>query len=326
MSLALKIGVGLLLILVLLGVFGGYLLTKQLAPVDSSNQNVTRFVVPKGQAVTVTANKLAEAGLIRQPLAFRIYVRQQGMEQRLQAGSFELSSSMTVAEVARELTTGTNDLWVTIPEGWRREEIAESLERQDLEAYDKTEFLTLTATSEGKLFPETYLLSRQSSSSQIANLLLRTFESNVTQGLATEIRNSQYSLDNAVVMASLLEREANSPQQMREVAGILWHRVEIGMPLQVDATFQYAKGYSAQEKSWWPAPLAADKTIVSPFNTYLIVGLPPKPIANPGADAVKAALNPIKTTNLYYIHDSSGQLHPAATLEGHNSNINRYLR
>jgi UPF0755 protein len=309
-------------VLVISGIVG-YGLFQPVANQQSSQQD---FVIPKGQSSQVIANRLQEAGLIKNGLAFRAYLKFSQKESSLQAGSFSLSPGMTLDEITQTLTTGTEDIWITIPEGWRTEEIAESLDRQELPAFDAEVFMELAAASEGKLFPDTYLVPRQATAQTLYQLLISTFEQKVSKGLATEISQSQHDLDEALVMASLVEREAIGATDMKNVAGILWHRLEIGMPLQVDATLQYAKGYDKAEQSWWSQPLAADKTIDSPFNTYQNPGLPPRPIANPGLEAIKASLDPIETNNLYYIHDSSGKGHYAPSLEVHNQNVQQYLR
>jgi UPF0755 protein len=107
------------------------------------------------------------------------------------------------------------------------------------------------------------------------------------------------------------------------VAGILYQRIVMGMPLQVDATVQYVV---ANEKTgWWPEITLEDRKVKSAFNTYLILGLPPAPIANPGLSAISAAINPEKSDYLYYLHDAQGMIHYAATLEEHNLNIKKYL-
>ncbi len=317
---------GLALVIALLAVAVGIMISVSLAPVSGTPQPSTTFVIPKGQAVSVIANRLAEAGLIRHPLVFRVYVRFTQLEPKLQAGSFKLSATMTVSEIAQTLITGTDDLWITIPEGWRREEIADALERQSLSAFDKATFLELTAGQEGKLFPDTYLVSRDATTESLVRLLLNTFDQKITTGLATEIENSKYDLDEALVMASLLEREAVGYDEMRRVAGILYNRIELGMSLDVDASLQYAKGYDKNTQKWWPDVYSADKEIVSPFNTYRNPGLPPRPIANPGLEAIKAALNPANVDDLFYIHDPSGQIHYAKTLDQHNANVQKYLR
>lgn len=298
----------------------------QYQPVSAESQSEIRFVVPRGQAVSTIANRLAEAGLIRNPFVFRLELKRLGLESQMQAGSFELSPSMTMAEIALAMTTGSEDIWITIPEGWRREEVAQSLTEHELEAFNEAEFLALSAGSEGRLFPDTYLVPREATAETIFNLLTNTFEQKVAVGLGDEIAKSPRDFDEVLVMASLLEREAVGREQMRQVAGVLWKRIDLGMPLQVDATLQYAKGYNAIEQSWWVPPLAVDRQLDSLFNTYQNPGLPPRPISNPGLDAIEAALDPADNSYLFYIHDRQGDIHFAETLDQHNANVNRYLR
>lgn len=233
---------------------------------------------------------------------------------------------MSPVEIANKLTEGTNDLWVTIPEGWRREEIAESLAKLELESFDQQEFLLLTAGQEGMLFPDSYLVPRQITTESLVNLLMSTFDNKVLTGLEDEIEASDRDFDDILTMASIVEREARGLEDMEHVAGILWNRVDIGMALQADATLQYVKGYDRIEKSWWSPPLGVDKEIASPFNTYKNAQLPPHPIASPGIDAIRAALEPLDTDNFYYLHDRQGQIHYGESLEDHQVNVNRYLR
>jgi UPF0755 protein len=294
-------------------------------PVAAGEAETVSFVVPKGQAVTIIGNRLAEAGLIRNPLAFRIVVKERGLTNKLQAGTFEIDASMTPGEIAQKMTQGTNDLWVTIPEGWRREEIAESLAEQ-LPEFDAEEFLSLSAGDEGKLFPDTYLVARESTAQTLYSILTNTFESKILNGLADDIDAAEHEFDDVLIMASIVEREARGYEEMRHVAGILWNRIELGMPLQADATLQYVKGYNKQTKAWWEPPLAADKQLDSPFNTYKNPGLPPRPISNPGYDAIRATLNPVETDDVFYLHDRDGGIHYAESLEEHNANVQRYLR
>ena len=145
------------------------------------------------------------------------------------------------------------------------------------------------------------------------------------EGLEKEIAGSKRPLEEIIILASILEREAGDKSQMRQVAGVLENRLSIKMPLQVDATLQYIKGYSQVEKNWWATPLAADKNLKSAYNTYLNPGLPPGPIANPGVAAIEAALDPAKSDYLFYLHDQ-GVIYLAKTLSEHNANVNKYLR
>ena len=125
----------------------------------------------------------------------------------------------------------------------------------------------------------------------------------------------------ALIIASLIQREAGSKSDMKLISGIIWNRVFKGMKLQIDATLQYAKG---DEDLWWPQVNPEDKKIDSLFNTY-IYSMPPAPIANPGLSAIEAAYNPQKTNCLFYLHDKNRQIHCSSTYEGHKKNIQRYL-
>jgi len=295
-------------------------------PVDRDNKSSVTFIIPKGQSINQIANRLADEKLIRSTIAFRYVVFKDRLQNKIQAGSFKVSPSSNTWEIAQILTKGTDDLWITLPEGWRREEIASSLAKQDLDAFNQLEFLNLTQGLEGQLFPDTYLVSRSISTSALVNLLNNTFESKIKVALASDLSKSQFSLNEVLSLASLIQRESASDSEMSLVAGILLNRLEINMPLQVDATLQYVKGYDQNEQSWWPTPLAADKSLTSAYNTYLNNGLPPGPICNPGFAAIKAVLYPQPTNALYYIHDLSGKIHTATDLDGHNRNVNQYLR
>ncbi len=324
---------GLILTVVVLScvIFSWYVFTL-FQPVSPAPAEMVQFVVPKGQAISIIGTRLKEAELIRHPLIFRFVVSQQDLQEKIQAGSFELNPSMTTSEIAQALTKGTNDAWITIVEGWRNEEIAQMLEESDLSEFDKSEFLQLASGDEGYLFPDTYLLPRLATTETIYSLLRETFDKKVEVGLADEFeqfkpyRSQEYDFEDIITFASLVEREAKGYEQMRVVSGILWNRLEIDMALQVDATLQYVKGYNQIQKSWWVPPLAVDKELESPFNTYKKTGLPPRPICNPGLDAIKATLNPLSSDDLYYIHDRKGVIHTAKDLDGHNQNVDQYLK
>ncbi len=310
------VGVGVL-------VFLGYTLSQPVNPGSTATQ---QFVIANGQSVSAIAQKLETAGLVKNALVFRLIVRRNNLDTNLQAGSFDLSPALTPQQIAEKLTQGTADIWVTIPEGLRAEEITALFAASELSAFDSVDFLSLTKGSEGRLFPDTYLVPKQSSATLLASLLENTFEQKITTQFADEIAASDHTFEELLIMASLIQREARQYDQMRHVSSILWNRIAIDMPLQVDATLQYAKGFSASEQKWWSTPLKDDKQLVSPYNTYLNPGLPPAPICNPGEDAFRAALTPLATDDLYYLHAPSGEMYFGATLEEHNANVQRYLR
>lgn len=320
-----------LLVFVLIGLlacagFAGWLYSVIL-PVSQTPAAGQRIVVKKGSGVAQVAELLEEKGLIRNALVFRVYARIQSLDTKIQAGSYTLSPNQSLPQLALALTQGTEDTWVTVLEGWRREEIAEYLDNQDgLTTFDAQEFLTISAASEGMLFPDTYLIPNESSAQSLYDLLTRTFEKKFADAYTQEIADSGKTLPELVTFASLIQREAKTFSDMRHVAGILENRMRLGMPLQVDATLQYVRGYDEAKKSWWSPPLVEFKKTQSPYNTYVTLGLPPHPIANPGLDALRAALDPLPTDDVFYIHAPSGVMYYAETLEEHNQNVARYLR
>jgi len=299
----------------------------QFQPVRAGADQTVTVVVKKGESLESIANNLQQKGIIKNAFIFKLYARIQKLDVKIQAGSYTLDAGQTLPTIALQLTEGTEDVWVTLLEGWRREEISEYLAKQEeLSEFEADAFLEISAASEGMLFPDTYLLPKEMSAEDIYDLLTRTFEKKFAQKYEKEIQASGKSLNEIVTFASLLQREAKTFTDMRHVAGILENRMRIKMPLQVDATLQYVNGYNSQEKSWWAPPLAAYKKIQSPFNTYLVQGLPPHAIANPGLDALRAALDPLPTNDVFYIHAPSGTMYYAQTLEEHTSNVARYLR
>lgn len=285
-----------------------------------------KFVIPKGQSISMISQRLYDEGLIRSQLAFRALAYKDNLQTKIQAGSFELAASMNLKEIASVLTRGTDDLWLTIPEGYRREQIAESLARQDLTDFDEAEFLQLTEGLEGQLFPDTYLVPKSISNQALVNLLKNTFTSKVSSGLASELAASDMTLNEVLTFASLVQRESAKDLEMPLIAGVIQNRLDVGMALGIDATLQYIKGYDAKENTWWPHALSADKELDSLYNTYKYPGLPPAPICNSGLAAIKAVLNPADTDAFYYLHDPQGNIHTAVDLAGHNSNIKRYLQ
>jgi len=303
-------------------VVGGLLIwyKESTSPVNQSSQAVI-FVVKKGEGVRSIAARLKEEGLIRSPLGFFIIVRLNDIAKGIQAGDFRLSPSMSAREVADGLTHGTIDSWITIPEGWRSGEVAMRIS-QEL-GIPEIEFLALA--KEGYMFPDTYLIPKEASAEVVLAIFNRNFETKIKEELAAQIANSPYSLHQIITIASIVEREARFANDRPKVASVLLNRLEIGMPLQADATLQYIKGYDEATGKWWPQALSLDKELDSPYNTYLNTGLPPGPIANPGLAAIKAVLNPANTNYIYYVSEADGTTHFSETYDEHLLNIQKYL-
>lgn len=290
---------------------------------SSVNPNDTKtriFVVEKGAGVREIANKLKKENLISDPVIFFLLVKKEGFDGKIQAGDFRLSPSMTTREIAENLTHGTIDVWVTIPEGKRAEEIADIL-KEKIPSFQESWRQELVK-HEGYLFPDTYLIPKNADINLIVNIMKNNFEKQYVQ---IQTRKNGFTKNDIVIIASLVEREAKHSQDRLLVASVITNRLNIGMKLDIDATIQYALGYQQTEKSWWKKALTReDIDFNSPYNTYRNPSLPPTPIANPGLAAINAAANPAKTNYLYYLSDKQGNNHYAKDREEHDANIIKY--
>lgn len=290
-------------------------------PVNSQNNTPKIFVVENGQGVREIANSLKKEGLIRDPVVLFLITKQRGLDKKIQAGDFRLNPSMNAYEIAESLTHGTLDIWVTVPEGYRAEEIADILEGK-IPNYDKS-WREVLNQNEGYLFPDTYLIPRDADITTIISIFKNNFQTKYDS--VKSLKTNNLSDTQTLVLASLVEREAMLEEDRPLVASVIYNRLSIGMKLDIDATLQYALGYQKDEKRWWKKGLTnEDKKLNSPYNTYINPGLPPAPISNPGLSAISAALNPAETDYFYYITDTNGKNRYAKTIEGHSANIEKY--
>lgn len=211
---------------------------------------------------------------------------------------------------------------IVIWPGERKEEITKNIgDILGWSAADRAEFNRLVDTtepvlSEGKYFPGQYVAHRGATPSDIQHIITNSFQREVLDRYTPEVEEN-VPLDDALIMASLLEREARDFENMREISGVIWNRLFAGTPLQLDATIQYVKGSNPRQPKWWPVVHPADKYLDSPYNTYQNEGLPPAPIANPSAEAILAALNPVITDCLYYFHGKDKTYYCSPTYEEH---------
>lgn len=287
----------------------------------SPNNNAPKiFVVEQNQGVREISKNLKTQGLIRDQIVFFLYARFNGIDKKIQAGDFRINPSMSATAIAESLTHGTLDIWITIPEGKRAEEIADLL-KDKMPNYSDSWIVALKQ-NEGYLFPDTYLLPRGADVNLVISILKNTFE----QRYATlDTSQSTLTKNQIVIVASLIEREAKHSEDRKLVASVILNRLNLGMKLDIDATIQYALGYQENEKRWWKKGLTfEDLKLNSPYNTYRVAGLPPAPISNPGLASLQAAVNPATTDYLYYISDSKGINRYAEDLDGHNANIEKY--
>jgi UPF0755 protein len=308
-----------MLLLVVGGVAAWWVTT--ISPVDVSDKSSTLFVVKPGQGIREIAKELKDQDLIRNPVAFFLLVKQQNLDNKIQAGDFRLSRNMSMQTIAESMTHGSLDIWVTFPEGVRANEIADVLQ-QKISTYDETWRVQL-AEHEGYLFPDTYLLPAEASVENVITIMTNNFDKKYDA--ITGSKKSTFTKAELVTIASMVEREARFPEDRPLVASVIFNRLEIGMVLNIDATIQYALGYQPAEKTWWKRHLSFDDLkLNSSYNTYTNAGLPPTPISNPGVEVLEAVLNAPETNYLYYVSDSTGHNHYATTLQQHNANIQKY--
>lgn len=313
----------LLLIVVMVGIFaaGTFWWINETNPVNAQATKGIIFVVDKGESTRQIGIDLQHAGLIRNPWVFFLLVKMSGYDKKLQSGDFRLSSSQTPQQILQTMMKGSIDIWVTIPEGKRATEIAEIL-KENLPNYDPSWSAKL-ATQEGYLFPDTYLFPRDVTIDQIITTMEDNFAKKYAQAQLTQ--TNKMNQHDAIILASIVEREASSAHDMQYVASTFENRLAIGMALGSDVTVEYALGYQPQEQTWWKKNLTTtDLNIDSPYNTRKFAGLPPTPISNPGLTAIKAVLNPPPSDYLYFIADSKGIIHFAKTIEEHEANVKKY--
>lgn len=221
-----------------------------------------------------------------------------------------------------EQLAGSDIVFIDIKSGYRQEEVARAFglalgwTKAEQDAFLKQVNTTAPELLEGEFVPGTYMVSSAASASYVQELLADRYERDIASRYSPEAERV-LPLEDALTIASLLQRETRDPSEMRLISGIIWNRLWAGMNLQIDATLQYAKASNGGTKTWWPVPRPADKYIKSPYNTYQNKGLPPGPISNPSTEAILAALNPKKTDCLFYFHDSRGRMFCSPDYEGH---------
>jgi UPF0755 protein len=298
------------------------------------------FVVALGETAEEVAGRLAEAQLIGDARLLTFYLRYTGLDQNIEAGDFILRQTMTTPEIARALTDASaREITVRIPEGWRREQIAELLATNPNLDITADDWLALTgpgapplgpfalyadlppgASLEGYLFPETYLVRPRSSARDVLAKILAQFDAQITPELRAQLAARGLTLHQAVIIASLIEREAAVEDERPIIASVIFNRLAAGQPLEIDASVQYALGAPG---NWWPAVAGLDlRGVDSPFNTYRVPGLPAGPISNVRASSLQAAANPAQTGYYFYraACDGSGRHNFAATYEEHLAN------
>lgn len=331
MTRVVRIAGGVLLAAVLLVVALGAWLAYSLYGDRSHPVQSTQVIVPRGATFGDIARQLAETGVIGNATSFRLLARAQNADEEVHAGAFRFTPHQTAAEVLRALLTGGAQIatWVTIPEGFTATEIAERLASAgvgsgaNFQQYFLTTPLdvdgTKTRNLEGFLFPSTYLVPLDATGPQIQKQFTDEFFKQLPPDAAMRAHAMHVTVPQGVTVASLVEREAKIDADRPVIAAVIYNRLRLNMPLQVDATIEYSLPQHKAELSF------GDLKIKSPYNTYLHSGLPPTPIANPGRASLEAAFHPAPTDALYYVYCGNGHHVFAKTLAEHQANVARCL-
>ena len=326
---------GLILIFIIIGgIFIGY---KSLISPVSNDTSLIEVDISDGSSLKSAARLLEEKNLIKNETAFLIYAKINSLE-NIKSGSYSLNKSQNVEEILQILNKGSKPIGIkiTIPEGYEIRNIAEKLESAGITDFDsfisdtsnvdlyKSQYpylnLPEVKSLEGFLFPDTYYISKEATNEQIIKMFLDRFsEVYEEQQLESKIQKSGLNLNEFITLASIVEREAVKKEERPIIAGIFYNRLSIQMPLQSCATVQYIL------KERKPVLSIADTKIDSPYNTYLIKGLPPAPIASPGLDAILATSNPQQTKFLYFVAKGDGGHEFSETYEQHLQAKKKYL-
>jgi UPF0755 protein len=299
-----------------------FFLKWSLATPLNSNDKKVLFEVKEGESSFQVGQHLLSREIIRSDWIFYLNVRFKDMV--LVPGVYDISSNMSVIEICDQISSGkTKIVKITIPEGYRREQIAQKLAENDL--VTTKQFLDKTSALEGHLFPDTYYFSPDNTADEIVTEMTKNYEDRTT-GLDVSLKT--------LTIASIVEREADNETERPIIAGIYENRLKIGMKMEADPTVQYAKdslafaNLSTDEKKsykFWRAITNADyKTAVSPYNTFLADALPAGPICNPGIASIKATINYTPSDYLYFIV-ANGQVYGAKTYAEHKANVAKYL-
>jgi UPF0755 protein len=304
--------------------------SRSLSEPNSDSTETVSFEVPQGATSDQIADSLIENGLLKSEYReyFILYLKRSGEGSKIQAGSFSIPKNLSIEEISITLQkAGVSDVWVTIPEGIRKDEIADILAStysgNSESIYDRTTFLQLTedptfisslqleipvSNLEGFIFPDKYLFHVDASSEEILRIMVNNFKSKI----------SGYNYED-VIIASMLEREGRNSTERSMISDIIRRRDNEGWFLNIDATLLY------YYKDWNHVLTFEDTGTDHPYNTYTRLGLPPTPISNPGEATIKASINPTSNEYYYYLHDNNGKIYYGRTNEEHIQNINNYL-
>lgn len=295
-------------------------------------------VIEEGDSAQVVWEKLVTQHFTTTTLPWRVAAWRSGAAQSLQTGTYQLERGEKIAEVVRRMAAGDivpDELTITYPEGFTLAQMAERTAKQGLvtkdafvEAAQPEQFvselpyvreLPADRTLEGYLFPDTYRVFPDDTPAAIIQRLVTNFDGKFSEELRQQAAQKGRTIDQIVIMASILEREVINDNDLAIVSGVLWKRFDEGMGLDADATVRYAVDN-------WDTPLTVEELAVdSPYNTRRYRGLPPGPISNPGLRALVAAVRPQESEFYYYLSTPEGETIFSKTNDEHNANKAKHL-
>ena len=284
-----------------------------------------QFEISAGATADIVVSDLVDAGLLNTPDLFLKYLRYFGLDSALQTGQFTLNGQLTIPQLAATISEGSaRNLTVGFLPGMRLEEMVNLLavttpakidpaefqklvlrkQRFDVSRYPFLNSLAPNASMEGFLYPGIYVVPPDANAVYLVDQMLQNFDRQVTPAMRQAYGAQGLSLSEAVTLASIVARETMDDTERPLIASVYLNRVQIDMPLQADPTVQYAVGYQQANNSWWKVPLSlADLKLDHPYNTYVISGLPPGPIASPGLSSLKAIAEPAQTDYYFFVLD-----------------------
>jgi len=308
-----------IIISIVLGAIALYLWVAVIQP--PANFPIDQLVtVPEGQTVSQVGTTLYDDGVIRSPFAFRILIRVLGSDRTVHAGDYLFKEPRDIVSVARALSIGAfglEPIKIRIPEGATTKQMS-LIYSEHLPRFNSDNFLAQAQPQEGYLFPDTYFFLPNATEATVIQSMRQNFDAKITP-LLPEIASSTHSESDIVIMASIIEREAYNTTDRKLISGVLWNRINRGMPLQVDSTFAYTLGKGTFDLTM------KDLTTPSPYNTYINKGLPPTAIGSPSLDSLEAALEPTPNDYIYFLADKHGITHYCKTYACQLANKAKYF-
>jgi len=326
----LKVTAPILLLVLAAAAFGIYDMTQYPDRLDSARGDAPIVTIAPGEGFRTVADNLQDLGLIQSPFKFRLFARLNGAHRRIKAGEYQLYGTMTPRQILDTLVEGKVLLYrVTIPEGYTLHQIARTVAAAGFGAADdfyqratdpevaKAESVD-AQTLEGYLFPDTYYFPKGFDQSKIIDAMVRRFQDAISDRWLARAEELGMTLHQIVTLASIIEKETGVPEERPLIASVFHNRLRKGMRLETDPTVIYGiedfDGNLTRKHLRTPTP----------YNTYLIKGLPPGPIASPGQAALEAALYPADTDYLFFVARQDGTHQFSSTLEEHQKAVRKY--